>query len=155
MSNYAQIGDVRTWWDVHGDGEPLVLEDERDGTLHAYLVTSVSEGEAVTSVEVTPTVKSGIPKGWLRVHAAPQERVAPLAPASKGVQLGKALQLTEEPVGLQPGDIVWISDGQQPLYRRVMHVRGRRLLFDEELGARALCDETELRPSAGSPDPTP
>jgi pimeloyl-ACP methyl ester carboxylesterase len=25
MSTYTQIGDVNTWWDVHGAGEPLVL----------------------------------------------------------------------------------------------------------------------------------
>jgi pimeloyl-ACP methyl ester carboxylesterase len=25
MSTYTRIGDVNTWWDVHGAGEPLVL----------------------------------------------------------------------------------------------------------------------------------
>jgi hypothetical protein len=25
MSTYTLIGDVNTWWDVHGAGEPLVL----------------------------------------------------------------------------------------------------------------------------------
>ena len=25
LSTYLQIGDVNTWWDVHGAGEPLVL----------------------------------------------------------------------------------------------------------------------------------
>ncbi len=115
-------------------GEPLVLEDERSGELYAYLVQSVSEGEEVTRVEVSPSVKSGIPKGRVRVHAVPKERLAPLAPAAKGAEVGRALQLTEEPVGLQPGDIVWISDGHQPVYRRVESVRGRRLLLDLELG---------------------
>lgn len=115
-------------------GEPLVLEDERSGGLHAYVIQSVSEGEAVTSVEVTPAVASQIPKGYVRVHAAPKERVAPIGPASKGAQVGKALQLAEEPAGLLPGDVVWISDGQQPVYRQVQNVRGRLLLLDAELG---------------------
>ncbi|HWM92805.1 MAG TPA: baseplate J/gp47 family protein [Thermoanaerobaculia bacterium] len=115
-------------------GEPLVLEDERNGSLHGYVIQSVSEGEAVTSVEVAPAVASQIPKGYAIVHAGPKERVAPLAPASKGVQLGKALQLTEEPVGLLPGDVVWISDGKQPRYRQVQNVRGRQVLFDDDLG---------------------
>ncbi len=115
-------------------GEPLVLEDERSGDLHAYLVQSVSEEETVTRVDVTPAVKSGIPKGYLRVHAVPRERLAPLAPASRGAEVGKALQLAEEPVGLQPGDVVWISDGQQPVYRRVQQVRGRRITLDAGIG---------------------
>jgi pimeloyl-ACP methyl ester carboxylesterase len=25
MANYVQLGDVRTWYDEHGDGDPLVL----------------------------------------------------------------------------------------------------------------------------------
>lgn len=115
-------------------GEPLVLEDERSGDLHAYLIQSVSEEETVTRVDVTPAVKSGIPKGYARVHATPRERLAPLAPASKGAEVGKALQLAEEPTGLQPGDVVWISDGHQPIYRRVQQVRGRRITLDAEIG---------------------
>jgi hypothetical protein len=115
-------------------GEPLVLEDERSGDLHAYLIQSVSEEETVTRVDVTPAVKSGIPKGYARVHATPRERLAPLAPASKGAEVGKSLQLAEEPAGLQPGDVVWISDGHQPVYRRVQQVRGRRIILDAEIG---------------------
>lgn len=115
-------------------GEPLVLEDERSGGLHAYLIQSVSEEETVTRVDVTPAVASGIPKGYARVHATPRERLAPLAPASKGAEVGKALQLAEEPAGLQPGDVVWISDGHQPVYRRVQQVRGRRIIMDAEIG---------------------
>ena len=88
----------------------------------------------VTRVDVTPAVKSGIPKGYARVHATPRERLAPLAPASKGAEVGKSLQLAEEPAGLQPGDVVWISDGHQPIYRRVEQVRGRRITLDAEIG---------------------
>lgn len=115
-------------------GEPLVLEDEIGGALHAYLIQSVSEEETVTRVDVSPAVKSGIAKGFARVHAVPRERLAPLAPASKGAEVGKALQLAEEPAGLQPGDVVWISDGHQPIYRKVQQVRGRRLILDAEIG---------------------
>lgn len=115
-------------------GEPLILEDERTGELHAYLIQSVSEDATVTRVDVSPAVKSGIPKGYARVHAAPRERLAPIAPAAKGAEVGKALQLTEEPAGLQPGDVVWIDDGQQPIYRRVEQVRGRRIVLDMPLG---------------------
>jgi hypothetical protein len=115
-------------------GEPLLLEDERSGELHAYLIQSVSEEETVTRVDVSPTVKSGIPKGWARVHAVPRERLAPIAPAAKGAVVGRALQLTEEPAGLQPGDVVWISDGHQPVFRRVDEVRGRRILLDLPIG---------------------
>ncbi len=114
-------------------GEPLVLEDERNGGLHAYLIQSVSEEETVTRVDVSPAVKCGIPKGYARIHATPRERLAPLAPVSKGAVVGKALQLTEAP-NLQPGDVVWISDGHQPVFRRVEQVRGRRLLLDIPLG---------------------
>lgn len=115
-------------------GEPLLLEDERSGDLHAYLIQSVSEDETVTRVDVSPTVKSGIPKGYARVHAVPRERLAPIAPAAKGAEVGKTLQLTEEPAGLQPGDVVWIDDGQQPVYRRVEQVRGRRIVLDLPIG---------------------
>lgn len=115
-------------------GEPLVLEDERTGELHAYLIQSVSEDETVTRVDVSPAVKSGIAKGYARVHAVPKERLAPIAPAAKGAEVGKALQLAEEPAGLQPGDVVWIDDGQQPVYRRVEQVRGRRIVLDLPIG---------------------
>ncbi|MES1241422.1 MAG: hypothetical protein ABUT39_07370 [Acidobacteriota bacterium] len=115
-------------------GEPLVLEDERSGDLHAYLIQAVSESAAVTRVDVAPAIRSGLAKGWVLVHAVPRERLAPLAPASKGAEVGKTLHLVEEPAGLQPGEVVWISDGRQPVYRRVEQVRGRRLILDAGIG---------------------
>jgi pimeloyl-ACP methyl ester carboxylesterase len=36
MASYTQIGDVNTWWDVHGDGEPLVLLHPGGADSRAY-----------------------------------------------------------------------------------------------------------------------
>ena len=36
MASYTQLGDVNTWWDVHGDGEPLVLLHPGGADSRAY-----------------------------------------------------------------------------------------------------------------------
>lgn len=36
MSDYIQLGDVNTWWDVHGEGEPLVLLHPGGADSRAY-----------------------------------------------------------------------------------------------------------------------
>src|SRR4051794_6750592 len=36
MSSFTQVGDVNTWWDVHGDGEPLVLLHPGGADARAY-----------------------------------------------------------------------------------------------------------------------
>lgn len=36
MSSFTQLGDVSTWWDVHGEGEPLVLLHPGGADSRAY-----------------------------------------------------------------------------------------------------------------------
>jgi pimeloyl-ACP methyl ester carboxylesterase len=36
MASYTQLGDVNTWWDSHGDGEPLVLLHPGGADSRAY-----------------------------------------------------------------------------------------------------------------------
>jgi hypothetical protein len=116
-------------------GEPLILENETSGRLYGYVIKSVLEGEAATVVAVAPPVDTpGLLAGHTLVHAAPRERLAPLAPASAAVQVGRGLYLTEEPAGLDAGEVVWIGDGRVSLFRRVERVQGRRLTLTEDVG---------------------
>jgi hypothetical protein len=116
-------------------GEPLLLEDEASGQLHACVIQSVLEGDAATVVAVAPPVSAaGLLAGNTLVHAAPRERLSLIAPAAVSAVVGRALNLTEEPAALQAGDVVWIGDGRKSLFRRVERVQGRRLSLTEDVG---------------------
>lgn len=119
-------------------GEPLILEDEASGKLHAHRIRGVLEAPDATWVDVSPAVRSGVARGRARIHLVPKDRLVPIGPAAHGAQVGSVLYLAEEPVGLQPGEIVWISDGRETLYRRVQDVRQRRLIFAQDLGGLAV-----------------
>jgi len=116
-------------------GEPLVLEDERTGLLLGYLVTGVNQEGQTTRIHVRPRLSRQMMKGYVKVHVRPEERLQPLGPAAKGAEIRRVLRLREKAEGLQPGMVVWISDGKKACFRRLLHVHGQRLIFAEEIGS--------------------
>ena len=122
-----QVEDLKT-------GEPLVLEDEKTGVLRTYLIQGTHLHENATEVKVTPRLPHRLQKGYVKVHVKPKERLDPLGPAAKGAEIQRVLRVTEEPEGLLPGMVVWISDGKEAYFRRLAHVRGKRLVFATEVG---------------------
>ena len=124
-------------------GDPLLVEDERDGSLHAHVIQSVLESDAVTTVEVAPALDPGLVRGSVVVHAAPRERLSLAAPVSPTALVSRGLQLTEEPTDLRTGEVVWIGDGDKTFFRRVERVQGRRLTVDAEVGQLRV-DRTEV-----------
>lgn len=123
----GQVEDLKT-------GEPLVLEDEKTGVLRTYLIQGTQLHENATEVKVSPRLSHQLTKGYVKVHAKPKERLDPVGPAAKGAEIQRVLRVTEEPEGLLPGMVVWISDGKEAYFRRLTHVRGKRLVFDSEVG---------------------
>jgi predicted phage baseplate assembly protein len=115
-------------------GEPLLLEDERSGILRAYLIVGTRLVAGNTQVRVTPRLSHRLRKGYTLVHAKPEERLSPHGPAARGAELERVLRLTEEPEGLLPGMVIYLGDGGEELYRRVLSVTGRRLVLDTEVG---------------------
>lgn len=115
-------------------GEPVILEDEQNGLLRAYLITGTRIIAGHTQVQVTPRLSQRLRKGYTRVHAQPAESLTALAPAAKGAQLERVVRLTEEPQGLLPGMVIYIGAGGKELYRRVFSVSGRRLVLDKDIG---------------------
>jgi len=115
-------------------GEPLVLEDEKTGVLRTYLIQGTQLHESATEVKIAPRLSHRLTKGYVKVHANPKERLDPVGPAAKGAEIERVLRVTEEPEGLLPGMVVWISDGKDAYSRRLTHVRGKRLVFDSEVG---------------------
>ncbi|NTV97084.1 MAG: hypothetical protein HGA75_16995, partial [Thiobacillus sp.] len=129
-------------------GEPLVLEDERDGRLSAHLVQGVLLGETTTTVSVSPALPAGYARGWTVVHALAKEKLAPLGPAATGVDaVGHGLQLAVPADGLAAGDIVLIRSGDdKPYYRRIKAVGDQRLVFYRAVGRLTLAGATVARP---------
>lgn len=123
----GEVADLKT-------GEPLVLEDEQNGILRAYLVMGSRAVSGNTEVRVTPRLSSRLRKGYTVIHAKPAERLAPKGPAAKGAEVERVLRLTGEPEGLLPGMVILVSDGAVSLYRRVVSVRGKRLVLDTDVG---------------------
>lgn len=123
----GEVEDLKT-------GEPLVLEDEAGGVLRTYLIVGSRKLPGATEVQVTPRLSQRLRTGYTIVHAKPAERLAPMGPAARGAELERVLRLTEEPTGLLPGKVIWVSDGQKSLYRRVHAVHGKLLVLDTDLG---------------------
>jgi uncharacterized phage protein gp47/JayE len=117
-------------------GEPLVLEDERDGQLSAHLVQGLILGEDSTTVTVSPAIPAGFVKGYTLVHVSPKEKLAPLGPATKGVEIvGHSLQLAVPAGDLAAGDVVVVrSVDDKPYYRRIKAVHEDRLVFYRDIG---------------------
>lgn len=115
-------------------GEPLVVEDEKTGVLRTYLIQGTQLHENATQVKIAPRLSYRLTKGYVKVHAKPKERLDPVGPAAKGAEIERVLRVTEEPEGLLPGMVVWISDGKDAYFRRLTHVRGKRLVFATQVG---------------------
>ncbi|TCJ12322.1 hypothetical protein EZJ19_12335 [Parasulfuritortus cantonensis] len=128
-------------------GEPVVLEDERSGALSAHQVQGILLGDETTTLTVTPPVPAGYAKGWTRVHGQAREKLAPLGPATTGVDaVGHALQLAVPAAGLAAGDIVVIASGDdKPYYRRIKSAAGQRLVFHRPVGQLTLTGATVAR----------
>ena len=129
-------------------GEPLLLEDERDGQLSAHLVQGILLAEDRTTVTVSPAIPAGFARGWTLVHASPREKLAPLGPATRGVEsVGHSLQLAVPSSDLAAGDIVLIrSVDDKPYYRRIKTVHEDRLVFYRAIGQLTLSGATVARP---------
>lgn len=130
------------------NGEPLVLEDERDGRLSAHLLEGIVLGEASTAVTVTPEFPAGFARGWTRVHLLPKEKLTPIGPATTGVDtVGHSLHLAVPTDGLAAGDIVVIrSEDDKPYFRRIKAVHDRRLVFFRAIDQLTLAGATVARP---------
>ncbi len=123
----GEIDDLKT-------GEPLVLEDEQTGLLRSYLIIGTRHVAGNTQVRLTPRLSQRLRRGYTLIHAQPADSLAALAPAAKGAELERVVRLTEEPLGLLPGMVIYLGDGRKELYRRVFSVSGKRLLLNEDIG---------------------
>ena len=130
------------------NGEPLVLEDERDGQLSAHLVEGIVLDEQTTTVSVTPAFPGGFARGWTRVHLLPKEKLTPIGPATTGVEtVGHSLQLAVPTDGLAAGDLVVIrSEDDKPYFRRIKAVHDQRLVFYRAIDQLTLAGATVARP---------
>lgn len=133
-------------------GEPLVLEDERSGALSAHLAQGVvlagdDGSDPRTTITLVPAIPAGFAKGWTRVHLLPKERLAPLGPATAGVdRVGHSLQLAVAAADLTAGDIVVVASADdKPYYRRIKSVRDDRLVFYRAVGRLTLTGATVAR----------
>jgi hypothetical protein len=129
-------------------GEPLLLEDERDGRLSSHLVHGILLGEDSTTVTLSPAIPAGFVKGYTLLHTGPKEKLKPLGPATGGVErVGHSLQLAVPSSDLAAGDIVVIrSPDDKPYYRRVKTVHEDRLVFYRDIGQLTLNGATVARP---------
>jgi len=133
-------------------GEPLVLEDERTGSIKAYLIQGVAEsgggdGNATVTVTVSPPLSGEFMRGYTLAHVLPKDKVLPLAPKATGAVIGKSLQLKGSTADLQAGEVVIISTpGKKERYRRIQYVEESRLVLTEEVGDLALTDARLSRP---------
>lgn len=115
-------------------GDPLVLEDEKTGVLRAHLILGLQVVDGLTRLRVTPRLSQRLQKGYTRVHLKPKDRLDPIGPAAKGAEVERVLRLTEVPQDLLPGMVLHITDGIETSYRRLMFVRGQRLVLDADVG---------------------
>lgn len=129
-------------------GEPLLLEDERDGQLSAHMVQGILLAEDRATVTLSPAIPAGFVKGYTLLHTGPKERLKPLGPATGGVEnVGHSLQLAVPSSDLAAGDIVVIrSTDDKPYYRRVKTVQEDRLVFYRDIGQLTLKGASVARP---------
>ncbi len=115
-------------------GDPLVLEDEKTGVLRAHQVAGLQVDGGLTRLKVSPRLSRRLQTGYTRVHLKPKDRLAPLGPAAKGAEVERVLRLTETPRDLLPGMVLYITDGVEASYRRLVFLRGKRLVVDADVG---------------------
>ena len=135
----GQVEDLNT-------GEPLVLEDEKTGVLRTYLIQGTQRYENATEVKVVPRLSHRLTKGYVKAHVKPKERLTPLGPTAKGAEVERVLRVADEPEGLLPGMVVWISDGNEAYFRRLAFVRDKRLVLTSEVGTLRLGEARVGRP---------
>jgi hypothetical protein len=117
-------------------GDPLVVEDERDASLHAHRIEEVVQGLAATQIRVSPLLdQDDLVRGHVRVHLKPKDRLSPRGPTQAEGTIGRTLPLTSPPAGLAAGEEVSVRDGRRRVYRRVARVAGKRLVLDAAVGA--------------------
>jgi hypothetical protein len=115
-------------------GDPLVLEDEKTGVLRAHLILGLQVADGLTRLHVAPRLSNRLQKGYTRVHLKPKDRLGPIGPASKGAEIERVVRLTDVPQDLLPGMVLHITDGVETSYRRLVFVRGKRLVLDADVG---------------------
>ncbi len=128
-------------------GEPVVLEDERTGTLKAHVLQGISAGDDVTTITISPAISAGFVAGYTLIHCAPQDHLTPIAPAAKGAHVGRGLALDGSSSDLVAGEVLIVSVlGHKPRYRRVRYVEEDRVVFTEDVGELGIANAEVSRP---------
>ncbi|MDD3581449.1 MAG: hypothetical protein PHW74_10550, partial [Desulfobacca sp.] len=127
-------------------GEPLLLEDEKTGFLRGYQINGFQIKDGATEIQVSPRLSQRLRPGYTKVHVKPQERLQPRGPAAKGAEVKRGLNLATAPAGLIPGMVLYISDGVEEYYRRLARVRGKRLVFNTDIGQLHLAEARVAQP---------
>jgi hypothetical protein len=130
-------------------GEPLLLEDERDGRLQAHLIVGALVATGSTTIHLSPPVSrhDGFLRGYTRCHLLPTDKLRALAPRTTGAEVGRSLRIAGSLEGLRAGDLVAIGRPEaKPLYRRIKAVQGEHLVFHEPLGVVDLANSTLMTP---------
>ncbi len=115
-------------------GEPLVLEDERTGALRGHRIIGLSVEEGATGIRVSPPVSPPLARGYVKVHLNPSDRLDPLGPVVRKAEVGGTLQLRSEPDGLELKKALYISDGFNGSYHRLVAIQGKQLQFATVIG---------------------
>ena len=130
-------------------GEPLLIEDERDGHMQAHLIIGVDNADDTTTVHVSPPVSrgDGFVRGSSHFHLLPKDKLRALEPRTTGAEVDRSLRIAGSLEGLRAGDLVAIGrqDGK-PLYRRIKAVQGEHVVFHESLGDVDLANATLMTP---------
>lgn len=116
-------------------GEPLILEDENAGALQGYIIQGTRIVGDVTEVHISPRISARLQMqiGYTKIHAKPKDKLVPIGPVAEGVKsMENVLNLKEKPEELFPGQVIYISDGLNCYYRRILKVDKKELeLIDE------------------------
>lgn len=115
-------------------GDPLILEDEKTGVLRAHLILGMQVVDGRTQLRVTPRLSRRLQKGYTRIHLKSKDRLDPIGPAAKGAEVERVVRLNEASQDLLPGMVLHITDGVETSYRRLVSVRGQRLVLDADVG---------------------
>jgi len=110
-------------------GQPLVLENEKDGVLQAYTVQAVRELTDRVVVTVSPRLPNHFRKGWTKVHLVAADKLAVYGPLSTILPHG-AVHLTEVPTGLMADEVVWMASAAEGCFAMVKSVSGGRVVID-------------------------
>jgi hypothetical protein len=116
-------------------GEPLVIENEADGSSWAHRIESVVVRDSATSVRVSPDLPADtLVRGRTIVHTRPKDRLTPLGPSKASSTIGKEIWLVRGSAGILLGDVVTIADHTHRSYHRVTGVFDPRITLDLAVG---------------------